>query len=175
VRGKSPDPVLIVGYDPRWPVGFLTLRGRLEPVLGELAVAIEHVGSTSVPGLPAKPIIDLDVVVRSPADVPLAIERLSSLGYVHVGDLGIAGREAFESPEGAPEHHLYLCSRDSRELHRHLAFRDYLRSHPKTAGEYAELKRSLAERFRDDREAYTEAKTRFIEQVLKDAQKGKNV
>ena len=170
MQGKPPDPIVVVDYDPIWPKTFQTLRARLEAVLGPLALAIEHVGSTAVPGLPAKPIIDIDVVVIGQSEVTMAIERLSSAGYTHVGDLGVIGREAFESPEGSLEHHLYVCSQDSRELHRHLAFRDYLRSHPKTAREYATLKRELAVKFKNDREAYADAKTSFVEQVLKDAE-----
>lgn len=142
------------------------VRGRVAPVLGDLAVAIEHVGSTAVPGLAAKPIIDLDVVVASAEDIPEAIERLARLGYYHQGDLGIPGREAFRSPGGAPEHHLYLCPQDSPELRRHLAFRDYLRSHPEAAEEYAELKRALAQRFPDRRSDYTAGKAAWIAGIL---------
>jgi GrpB-like predicted nucleotidyltransferase (UPF0157 family) len=160
---------VITDYDPSWPTTFQTLRVSLESILGGLALGIEHVGSTSVPGLPAKPIIDLDVVVRGRSEAASAIERLTSAGYTHLGDLGVSGREAFESPEGSPEHHLYVCQMDSRELRRHIAFRDYLRLHPDVAEEYGKLKQSLARKFREDREAYTEAKTAFVEQTLKDA------
>ena len=82
------------------------------------------------------------------------------------GTFGIVGRAAFQAPAALPPHHLYLCLAGSPELSRHLAFRDYLRSHPDSAREYAELKRSLADRYRDDRDAYTEAKSSFIEAVL---------
>jgi GrpB-like predicted nucleotidyltransferase (UPF0157 family) len=93
-------------------------------------------------------------------------QRLAILGYQHEGDLGISGREAFTSPVAAPAHHLYVCPADSPELARHLAFRDYLRSHPGQARAYAELKRSLAERFYTDRDAYSRGKATFIESVL---------
>ncbi len=83
------EPVIVVEYDPNWEKTFQTLRDGIAPFLNELIVSIEHVGSTSIPGVAAKPIIDIDVVVRSPEDVPRAIERLSILGYTHVGDLGI--------------------------------------------------------------------------------------
>jgi GrpB-like predicted nucleotidyltransferase (UPF0157 family) len=96
------DPVVIVDYDPSWPATFEQLRDRLAATLGRLAVAIEHVGSTAVPGLAAKPIIDLDVVIADRIDLPAVIQRLRTLGYLHEGDLGVPGREAFTTPAGAP-------------------------------------------------------------------------
>ena len=165
-------PVIVVDYDPAWPQLFEQLRDRVVAALGDLVVAVEHVGSTAVPGLPAKPIIDLDVVIPAIADLPAAIERLATLGYVHRGDLGIPGREAFSRPPDTPPHHLYVCARDSAELRRHLLFRDYLRAHPEDARAYGALKRQLAARFRDDREAYTEAKTAFVADILRRGARG---
>ena len=165
-------PVIVVDYDPAWPQLFEQLRDRVVAALGDLVVAVEHVGSTAVPGLPAKPIIDLDVVIPAIADLPAAIERLATLGYVHRGDLGIPGRKAFSRPPDTPPHHLYVCARDSAELRRHLLFRDYLRSHPEDARAYGALKRQLAARFRDDREAYTEAKSAFVADILRRGARG---
>jgi GrpB-like predicted nucleotidyltransferase (UPF0157 family) len=128
-----PGAVIIVDYDPHWPDLFKELRAPVVAELGDLAVGVEHVGSTAVPGLAAKPIIDMDVVVPSVADIPEAIRRLAVLGYVHRGDLGIAGREAFTSPAGKPRHHLYVCSLGSEELRRHRSLRDYLLTHPDDA------------------------------------------
>lgn len=169
-------PILVVEYDPQWPLEFERLQEVLWNTLGELAEGIEHVGSTAVPGLAAKPILDVDVVIRSRQQLPAVVEKLAGLGYVHVGEQGIAGREAFDRlgqdvpRDGAGrlwmEQHLYVCARDSRELGRHLFFRDYLRQNTWARDEYAALKRDLARRFRDDREAYTEAKTAFVEGVL---------
>ena len=164
-------PIIVTEYDPGWPAIFEALRARLTSVLGDVALSIEHVGSTSVPGLAAKPIIDIDVVVPSPGDVPAAIERLASIGYVHRGDLGIAGREAFAQPPGVHEHHLYVCPLVGRELPRHLAFRDYLRTHPESADRYAAIKRSAALRFPHDIDAYLDAKTEFIEDILSRARR----
>jgi GrpB-like predicted nucleotidyltransferase (UPF0157 family) len=162
-------PVEIADYDPGWPAAFAALRDRLTAALGPLAQRTEHVGSTAVPGLPAKPVIDLDVVIATRADLPEVIARLAALGYRHEGDLGITGREAFASPAAAPAHHLYVCTADSRELASHLAFRDYLRTHPEQARAYADLKRSLAAQFRSDRDAYSRSKAPFVEQALKAA------
>jgi GrpB-like predicted nucleotidyltransferase (UPF0157 family) len=160
------NPVVIVDYDPSWPATFQQFRHRLTATLGQLAVAIEHVGSTAVPGLAAKPIIDLDVVIADRADLPAVIERLRPLGHLHEDDLGVAGREAFTPLAGAPTHHLYVCATGTPALDRHLAFRDALRADPGAADAYGDLKRTLAGQLGDDRAGYTEAKSAFIEQVL---------
>jgi GrpB-like predicted nucleotidyltransferase (UPF0157 family) len=156
-----PDPIVIVDYDPEWPRAFKAIRDRAAAAVGEVAVAIEHVGSTAVPGLAAKPVIDLVVVVE-PEDVQRAVERLVAIGYVHRGNLGVEGREAFSAPEDDPRHHLYVSPTDSEELRAQLAFRDRLRRDRALAAEYVALKRDLAVTFRDDRPGYTEAKTDFV-------------
>ncbi|MFO7565473.1 MAG: bifunctional GrpB family protein/GNAT family N-acetyltransferase [Enhygromyxa sp.] len=162
--------VIVVDYDPAWPAQFDQLRANLAKALGELALAIEHVGSTSVPGLAAKPIIDIDVVIESRAELLAAIEFLAPLGYEHRGDLGIFGREAFcalhEPASAWPRHNLYVCARDNRELHRHLALRDWLRTHGDDRRRYAELERRLAAAFPHDVDGYCEAKGGLIESLL---------
>jgi len=166
---ESPNPVVVVDYDPRWPATFQILRSPLAEALGSLAAAIEHMGSTAVPGLAAKPVIDIDVLLKSASDLPLVIQRLASIGYVHRGDLGVAGREAFYAPPGSPQHHLYVCPPESREYRRHLALRDFLRTHSAEAENYGKLKHSLAARFRNDRIAYNEGKSEFVEALLRRA------
>jgi GrpB-like predicted nucleotidyltransferase (UPF0157 family) len=162
------EPVVVAPYDPAWPATFARIRERIAPALGELAVGIEHVGSTAVPGLDAKPIVDLDVVVRPEQDLAVVVERLAALGYEHLGDLGILEREAFRAPAGddLPRHHLYVCPAGSAALSAHLILRDELRADPETASEYGALKRDLAARYHADRDAYTEGKTHFITAVL---------
>ena len=142
----------------------------MECALGSLGLRIEHVGSTSVPGLPAKPIIDMDVVIESADQLEDVTARLTEIGYEGRGDLGVTGRYAFKSPPGLPDHHLYVCARDNAELRRHLALRDYLRRHHAEAVAYGRLKLSLAEAHPFDREAYTEGKTHWIERTLQLAQ-----
>lgn len=164
---RTNDPVSIQDYDPAWPEAFSKLAARVNAALGSLVVTIEHIGSTAVPGLAAKPIIDLDVVLGSPADLPEGIRLLASLGYVHEGDLGITGREAFRSPEGEPRHHLYVLTVGANELRRHLAFRDALRDDNELRDKYAVLKRSIAKAYQDDRSGYTEAKTDFITSITR--------
>lgn len=165
------EPVVVVPYDGAWPRRFAALRSRLLTALGDLAVAVEHVGSTAVPGLAAKPIVDVDVVIRREEDLFETAQRLSNLGYAHIGDLGVAGREAFRQPPDLPPHHLYVCVAGTVELQRHLAFRDALRADGELAARYAALKHDLAERYRDDRDAYSEGKTRFIAAALSAAPK----
>lgn len=159
-------PVIINEYDPAWPAVFARLAAIVATPLGGLALAIEHIGSTAVPGLAAKPIIDIDIAVADDAAVREAIARLATIGYVHEGDLGIPGREAFAAPTWLPTHHLYVCRADNREYRRHIAFRDYLRAHPDAVRDYAALKRQLALKHRDDRDAYTNAKSEFIAGIL---------
>ena len=176
---QSSEPVVIVPYDPQWPRTFESLREVYLRALGDLAVAVEHVGSTSVPGLAAKPIIDVDVVFRSCDDLPGVVGLLAVLGYRHQGDIGVPGREAFAREGGDvprdgggrcwPAHHLYVCASDSDELRQHLTFRDWLRGNPAAVAEYAMLKHHLADVYRDDRDGYSDAKTDFIEEALKRA------
>jgi GrpB-like predicted nucleotidyltransferase (UPF0157 family) len=172
---RRKKPVVVVAYDPSWPRAFERLRARAAAALGDLCLAVEHVGSTAVPGLPAKPIIDLDAVVPSVAAVPAAVARLAAIGYVHQGDLGITGREAFADPPPAPgeapwpAHHLYVCPADGAELRRHLAFRDHLRAHPEDVRAYAAAKLEGARRFPDDRDAYQVFKSAVVEDILRRA------
>ena len=157
--------IVIVDYDPAWPAVFESLRARVADALGSLALGIEHVGGTAVPGLAAKPIIDLDVIVAHPFHIAEAIERLEEIGYRHRGDEGILGREAFDHPSQCPLHHLYVCAVGSLALRHHLALREVLRADCALAAEYAALKRALAARFGEDREAYAQAKSAFIDQI----------
>lgn len=162
-------PVIVVDYDPQWPRLFAQLRAPIAAALGDLARPIEHVGSTSVPGLAAKPVIDVDVVLARADGLPEAIERLAALGYEHEGDLGIAGREAFRHAPDLPVHHLYVCTPDCSEHSRHIAFRDYLRRHRAEADAYGALKRRLAAQYRNDRAGYGTAKDAFVLGILERA------
>ena len=157
--------VEVVDHDPEWPRRFDALRVRLSQAIAGLAIAIEHVGSTSVPGLAAKPIIDIDVIVPR-EDVEAAIQRLCAIGYVHQGDLGISGREAFKAPAGLPRHNLYVCIAGCTALRNHLMVRDHLRTHPETAAEYGALKGLLARKHPHDIDAYIAGKTAFLCEVL---------
>lgn len=158
----------VVDYDPIWPERFRSLREILWPVVKDLAIDIEHVGSTSVLGLASKPIIDLDIIVP-PARLQETINRLVALGYAHEVDLGIEGRKAFKSPQDSPRHHLYVCVEGCTALQNHLLLRDYLRRNPTACREYSELKKGLAARFSHSVEEYTKRKTDFILSTLASA------
>ena len=159
--------VVVLPYDEQWKQDFLNIKAELADALGQLATAIEHVGSTSVEGLSAKPVIDIDVVIRDHTLLEDVISALRKIGYQHEGDLGITGREAFryDGKEHLRKHHLYVCPADSPELKRHLAFRDYLRTHPDAAREYSRIKEEGARRYPDDIDRYIEYKSPFIERI----------
>lgn len=159
--------VVVLPYDAQWERDFLRIKDELDEAVGQLAMGIEHVGSTSVRGLSAKPIIDIDVIIKDRAALEEVVTALGKIGYRHEGNLGIAGREAFkyEGKEHLRKHHLYVCPADSPELKRHIAFRDYLRTHPDAVREYSRIKEEGAQQFPDDIERYIEHKSPFIERI----------
>jgi GrpB-like predicted nucleotidyltransferase (UPF0157 family) len=159
--------IIVSDYDPNWPSVFLALKASIMSELADITLAVEHVGSTAVPGLSSKAVIDMDVVV-APGDVAEGIERLAKLGYKHTGDLGIPMREAFLSPVDSAPHHLYLCQSNSPALANHVALRDYLRANSKVAQAYGELKARLAIEHAHDIDAYVEGKTAFIVSILQE-------
>ncbi len=168
-RGKWGKPIVIEPYDPRWACEFGKIRDFLLQHIGDLAVDIHHVGSTSVVGLAAKPIIDFDIEIASMDAFGALLRRLERLGYRHRGNYGIHGREVLnrDKPDEFMQYHMYVCPSDSPELRRHLALRDHLRSHPTAVREYSELKRQLAAKHGNDIDAYIDGKTGFIEAILK--------
>jgi GrpB-like predicted nucleotidyltransferase (UPF0157 family) len=165
------DAPAVVPYDPRWPDLFELLRGRADAALADLPHVTEHVGSTAVPGLLAKPIIDLDVVVPDEHAVRPAIAALSAAGWRHEGDLGITGREAFLPPADVVYHHLYLVVAGSQAHRDHIDLRDFLRAHPGQAARYGELKRRLAVLLPTDRQSYASGKAEMITDMLREARR----
>ncbi len=166
----SADSVELVPYDETWPALFEQERARIERVVGSWVEHIEHVGSTAVPGLAAKPILDILIGVRSlPEAQQRCIEPFERLGYEYRGDAGVPGRLFFRKGDPKKSHHLHVAEVGDAFWEHHLLFRDYLRTHQETALEYAGLKRALAECYHDDRAAYTEAKTDFISEVVQRA------
>lgn len=158
--------VEVVPYDERWAADFAAVRQELLTALaGVDVVAVEHVGSTSVPGLAAKPVLDVDVVVPAAA-VPGAVAALEAVGYVHRGDLGIPGREAFTAPEHGPRRHVYVCVEGSLALRNHLAVRDTLRADPELRNRYAAAKLALADADLADMDAYVAGKNAVLQEVL---------
>ena len=171
---NRPMPVTLVrDYDDRWPDLFRRISGVLRSALDGLYLRIEHVGSTAIPGMTAKPIIDLVVVIEPErlGDVTVALERL---GFRHEGDRGIPGREAFRPIEGTPaaalpRQHLYVCPDGNRSLAEQLAFRDYLRSHPDDADRLSAHKRALCVEHDNDRDLYIEGKSEMVREIIRRA------
>ena len=158
----------VKAYDPEWPATFERIRAFVWPHVQHASMALEHVGSTSVPGLRAKPVVDACIVVASRRDIPHVVKALAKIGYVHRGELGVPDRAAFQPPPSLPKHHLYASPRGSLSLRNHLGLRDYLRANPDATSEYGALKASLARTFPDDIDAYIAGKTQFILAVLRE-------
>jgi GrpB-like predicted nucleotidyltransferase (UPF0157 family) len=164
----------VVPYDPAWPARFAAERERIAAALGPLALRIDHNGSTAVPGLAAKPVIDIQVSVAALAPLAAYAEPLAAIGYTHVPHADDAFSPFFHRPSRWPHtHHVHVVVAGGDEERRTLAFRDYLRVHPEALAVYASLKRDLAERFVGDtfesRNAYAAAKTDFVEDAVRRA------
>ena len=161
--------VVVLPYDPKWASDFQQIREEIEEAVGHLILRVEHVGSTSVAGMSAKPCIDLDVVIADYGVFPEAVARLAAIGYVHEGNLGIEGREAFDYKDKPHlcKHHLYVCPMDSPELRRHVVFRDYLRTHPEAASAYSAVKEEAARLYPDDIDGYMAHKAGVIAELYK--------
>ena len=165
MRTKS---VVVEKWNPKWKDEFERIVDSLGEDVIYNSVKIEHVGSTSVEGLSAKPIIDLDIVIEN--DKFEIIKRLlNDKGYKHEGDLGIEGREAFSysGKEELMTHHLYVCTKDSEELFKHITFRDFLKNNFALASEYSKVKEQAAVLYPDDIDKYMEFKSEIIEKIYK--------
>jgi GrpB-like predicted nucleotidyltransferase (UPF0157 family) len=153
--------MLIVKYNPEWITHFEKIKAKLWDVLNGTNIEIEHVGSTSVPKLAAKPIIDIDIIYYQVADFERIKDNLKSFGYFHNGNQDIEGREVFKRKANQDDeildkisHHLYVCKNDCEELHRHIFSRDYLRKHEIARNFYQNLKYQIAEEANQDRKLY---------------------
>lgn len=160
--------IVVCEYDPEWRRWFEDLRARIWPAVQDVALRIDHVGSTAVEGMAAKPIIDLDVVVVSEAQVSVATERLCMLGYRWQGDLGVEGRQAFAAPAhlALPEHHLYLVVENNKAHLDHWLLRDLLRSDPEARERYGALKRRTMEVANGSMDFYVAAKAPLVAELL---------
>lgn len=165
--GLPSGVVRLVTYDLAWPSMFTAEAARLELLLATRGVVLqlEHTGSTAVPGLDAKPVLDLLAGWQGTGSRPAAVHALQAAGYDYRGEQGIPGRDFFRRGEPR-QFHLHLTAVGSAFWHDHLSFRDYLRANPEVAASYADLKRELAARYPTDRERYIEGKTAFVTAVL---------
>ena len=159
--------VIVVDYQKEWKHAFEDIKHELNLFLASKIIGIEHVGSTSVEGLSAKPIIDVDIIINNNFEEVKAL--LQNHGYIHEGDLGIPTREAFkyEGKDHLMKHHLYVCSVDSPELKRHIMFRDFLKNSYEDMKAYGELKKKLALLYPKDIDKYIEGKSEFIQDIYK--------
>jgi GrpB-like predicted nucleotidyltransferase (UPF0157 family) len=160
--------IVVEEYDPAWPSWFAQLQERLWPTVAPVAMRVDHVGSTSVPGLAAKPIIDIDIVVASPKEVELTIQRLEQIGYRWRGDLGVPGREAFGPPPGGtdPPHHLYVVVENNKAHLDHWLLRDLLRTDEDARQRYATLKKRNQKLADGDIDFYVAAKAALVAELL---------
>lgn len=157
----------VVAYDPNWVNDFDSIKIKALPLLEHLIIGFEHVGSTSVPGLAAKPIIDIDVIYDKAENLIAIIQALESIGYRYEGNKGIEGRESFKAPAGSIKQHFYVCKSGTLGLKNHLILRDHLRNHPEDRDQYGKLKLKIAHLYLTSPEDYLEAKTSFILNILK--------
>ena len=166
----SPKAIVLSPYDPAWASVYEREAAAIRGVRGGAVLEIHHIGSTAVPGLLAKPVVDMLGVVQDVVELDAYRARLEALGYVWLGENGIPGRRYFDKhSDDVPMElaHLHVFARGDARIAEHLAFRDYLRSHPDAAAEYAELKESLHAKFGHDRRRYTEEKATFIRSVIR--------
>ena len=159
--------VIVVPYDKAWKSDYEKIKREIESAIGDLIIGIEHIGSTSVEGLSAKPIIDIDVVIKDYSVFATVVQKLETIGYIHEGNLGIKDREAFkyQNKPHLQKHHLYVCPQYSEELHRHVTFRDYLKNNREAVQKYSLVKETAAILFPDDIEKYIDYKTPCIEEL----------
>jgi len=160
--------IIVVPYNKSWKTEFEKIKNYIWPAIKDISISVEHVGSTSVEGLYAKPIIDMNIVIERDM-LPLIINRLADIGYAHEGDLGIKDREAF-GYAGKPHlmtHHLYVCPKDSAEHMRQTAFRDWLRTHPEDCEKYSNIKLEMAKKFPHDIDNYIKGKEPVVMEIYK--------
>ena len=159
--------VIVLPYDEKWKTDFEKIKNELVTAIGDLIIGIEHVGSTSVEGMSAKPCIDIDVVIKDYSVFDDVVKRLATVGYIHEGDLGIKDREAFKysNKPHLQNHHLYVCPQNSEELHRHITFRNFLRNNPDAVKKYSQVKETAAKLYPDNIDKYIQHKSPYIEEV----------
>ena len=162
--------VVVLTYDVAWKTAFEKIINEIEAEIGDLIIGIEHVGSTSVEGMSAKPCIDIDVIIKDYSVFGEIVRKLGAIGYIHEGDLGIKDREAFKYTDKPHlmTHHLYVCPRESEELRRHIVFRDFLRRTPEAVRKYSLVKEKAAALFPDEIEQYIAFKAPCIEELYKE-------
>ena len=161
-----PQHITVVNYDPEWPSKYVRERDYITEILKDNCISIYHIGSTSVPGLAAKPIIDIMAVVRSLEEVDTVAEKFSEIGYKYLGEFGITGRRYLRKGGDERTHQIQIFQADDwNNIGRHLAFRNYMRTHEKERHEYAKIKKNLAQEFPYDIDGYCDGKENFVREM----------
>lgn len=163
--------VEVVPHNPKWRDAFEAESKRIAQAMGDNVTTIHHIGSTAIPTIHAKPIIDFLVEVKDINRVDEQSDSMESLGYEVMGEFGIPGRRYFrkDNPPGIRTHQIHTFEAGSTEIERHLAFRDYMIAHPDDAQKYSALKRELAKQYPDDIEGYMDGKDAFVKEMEKRA------
>ncbi|MFW9932548.1 MAG: GrpB family protein [Candidatus Thorarchaeota archaeon] len=156
--------VKVVPYNSEWPIMFEQEKKVLQAILSDLLVEIHHIGSTAIPGISAKPVIDILPVVKEIVKVDEMTKEFERYGYEGRGEFGLPGRRYFTKGKSERTHHIHIYERGNPEVIRHLAFRDYMIAHPLEAKAYSELKEKLAKEFANDRDSYIDGKEEFVKE-----------
>ena len=175
MTNREPRPpsgqIQLLAYESRWRTLFLEERDQLQASIGEYVLDIQHIGSTSIPGMPAKPILDIGIAITNFEEDVRCIQPMEKLGYTYKGENGISRRHYFV--KGVPRtHHVHMVEIESEDWKSYLLFRDYLIKNPETARSYERLKQKLAKQFVTERAAYQAGKDSFIKAVLHKAREG---
>ena len=159
--------VEVVAHDPNWRGEFETEAGRIAAALGDILVAIHHIGSTAIAGIYTKPVIDILVEVRDVSEVDELSSEMTRLGYEVMGEFGIPGRRYFRKNDeaGVRTHQIHMFEQGSEQIRRHLAFRDFMNAHPEEARKYSDLKRKLAAEYPQNMDGYIDGKDEFIKEI----------
>ena len=164
---QEQEPVVIVDYNPDWPAMYEQEKERIVVVIGNHIKDIQHIGSTSIAELAAKPVIDIMIGISDLALVEQCVEPLQKLGYIYMGEHGIPHRHFFyRDVAGKRAYHIHMMETNHDQWYKMLVFRDYLRLHPEDARAYGELKKELARQYGSDSEGYIDAKASFVEAIL---------
>lgn len=159
--------VVVLPYNKQWKDDFEKIKSEIVNAISDLIIGVEHVGSTSVDGMSAKPCIDIDVIIKDYSVFDTIVSKLEMIGYIYEGNLGIEDREAFKylNKSHLRTHHLYVCPQESEELYRHITFRDFLRNNVDAVKKYSSVKETAARLFPNDIEKYMEYKSPCIEEL----------
>ncbi len=174
ILGLRSKTIELLPHDPEWEKAFFEEKQKIVKLIGDKIIGIEHIGSTAIKTIHAKPIIDIAISLEKYSDGFECIESLNSIGYLYKGEYGVLGRHFFRTNDEIVKFHLHMFEITSNEWKNHILFRNYLNQNPGKAKEYEALKFKLLKEFPDERELYTRNKGPFIQKIIEEAQRGKS-